>query len=102
METLNQEAIRWAASVGITPERAAFLAACPKFTKCGGHMRHKKAPSNSPDRYLMRSGSKYYFRVHSHTGKDTVVAVGTDLLKARAQRDVLLAQLKAKSAKVNA
>jgi hypothetical protein len=28
--------------------------------------------------------------------------VGTDLLKARAQRDVLLAQLKAKSAKVNA
>jgi len=40
---------------------------------------------------MMKSGSKYYFRVHSKTGKDTVIALGDDLEKARAQRDVLLA-----------
>ena len=98
MEALNLEAIRWAASIGISAERAAFLAACPKFTKCGGHMRHKPSPNNNPNRYMMKSGSKYYFRVHSKTGKDTVIALGHDLEKARAQRDVLLAELKAKKA----
>jgi hypothetical protein len=47
---------------------------------------------------MMKSGSKYYFRVHSKTGKDTVIALGEDVEKARAQRDVLLAELKAKKA----
>jgi hypothetical protein len=101
MEALSPEAIRWAVSIGITPERAAFLAACPKFTKCGGHMRHRPQPNNSPDRYIMRSGSKYYFRVHARVGKDTVIALGDDLKKARAMRDVLIAEHRAKKAAQN-
>jgi hypothetical protein len=98
MEALTPEALRWAAGLGITPERAAFLAACPKYTKCGGHMRHKRPQNTNPNRYLMKSGSKYYFRVHSHTGKDTVIKLGSDIEAARKQRDVLLAELKARKA----
>lgn len=59
-------------------------------------MRHRRQPNDNPNRYMMKSASKYYFRVHSQTGKDTVISLGPDLLKAREQRDILLARLKSK------
>jgi hypothetical protein len=44
----------------------------------------------------MKSGRQYYFRVHSITGRSTIISVGTDLDAARRKRDELLAELKAK------
>lgn len=96
MEALSPDTLAWAQRIGLSPERVAFLAACPKFTVCGEHARHRKLESTSPNRYIMKSGSKYYFRVHSKTGKDTVIPLGMDLSKARVQRDALLAELRAK------
>lgn len=96
METLNPETIAWGQRIGITPDRLAFLASCPKFTVCGEHMKHRRLESTNPNRYLMRSGKKYYFRVHSKTGNDTVIPLGIDLEHARKRRDELLAELRAK------
>lgn len=96
METLTPDTIAWAKRIGLTPERVAFLAACPKFTVCGEHMKHKRPVSDNPNKYLMRSGQKWYFRVHSKTSRDTVIPLGFDLEQARKQRDALLAELKAK------
>jgi len=96
METLNHEQIKWARSVGLTVERAAFLASCPKYTKCGAHMKHARIELPAPNKYLMKSGRKYYFRVHSLSGKSTIIPLGYDLDAARVKRDALLAELKAK------
>lgn len=96
METLTPDTIAWARRIGLTPERVAFLAACPKFTVCSEHMKHRRLESTNPNRYLMRSGQKWYFRVHSKTARDTVIPLGFNLDQARIQRDTLLAELKAK------
>ena len=96
METLTPDTMAWARRVGLSPDRVAFLAACPKFTVCGEHARHRKLESTNPNRYIMKSGAKYYFRVHSRTGKDTVIPLGFNLNEARSQRDALLTELKTK------
>lgn len=96
METLTADQVTWARSVGLSYDRAAFLAACPKHTKCGTHMKHVRLVSTNPNKYLMKSGKQYYFRVHSITGRSTIISVGTDLDAARRKRDELLAELKAK------
>lgn len=96
METLTPDTLAWARRIGLSPERVAFLAACPKFTVCGEHARHRRLESTSPNRYIMKSGAKYYFRIHSKTGRDTVIPLGLDLEKARVQRDALLSELRAK------
>lgn len=98
METLNPEQVAWARSVGLSPDRAAFLALCPKYTKCGAHMKHARVELPAPNKYLMKSGRKYYFRVHSLAGKSTIIPLGYDLDAARLKRDALLAELKAKKA----
>jgi hypothetical protein len=88
METLTSEALRWALGIGLTPERAAFLAACPKYTKDNHHARHKTFAKDNPDRFLMKSGHKYYYRrkvggVIHHT------MLTSDLAESRLLRDKL-------------
>lgn len=90
MEALTPDTLAWARRIGLTAERIAFLAACPKFTVCGEHKKHRRPISENPNRYLMRCGRQWYFRVHRSTGPDTVIGLGTDLDAARIQRDALL------------
>lgn len=91
METLSQDTLTWARRIGLSTDRIAFLLACPKHTISRQRMTYARRVSMSPDRYIMKSGSKYYFRVHSHTGKATVVLLGQDIAAARLRRDELLA-----------
>jgi hypothetical protein len=84
--------------MGLSPERVAFLLACPKNTKCGGHLAFKRISKDSPDRYIMRSGTKFYFRLHSRVGKDVVKCIGTDIVHARVLRDAMLAEHRAQHA----
>lgn len=99
METLTPEAFAWARRIGLTPERVAFLAACPKFTRSGEHMSHKPTTKNNPNRYIMKSGRKYYFRNHSLIGSNSVLPLGPDIEAARKRRDELVAELRAKKLK---
>jgi len=59
-------------------------------------MKHVRPANHNPNKYLMKSGRQYYFRVHSLTGRSTIISVGTDLDAARRKRDELLAELRAK------
>lgn len=99
MEALTPETIAWAQRIGLSPERVAFLAACPKFTRSGEHMSHKLPTKENPNRYIMRSGMKYYFRNHSLIGNDSIIPLGPDIDAARKRRDELVAELRAKKLK---
>lgn len=90
METLTQESIRWAASVGISPERAAFLAACPKYTRSGTKGREHVFKDTNPNHHLQKLGDCYWFRLRRR-GSDIVENIGGDLTAARKRRDEMLA-----------
>jgi hypothetical protein len=90
MEALNPETIAWAAKIGLSPERVAFLLACPKFTVCKGHRKSERIVTDNPNHHLQRLGKAYWFRLRRR-GTDIVENIGEDLTIARQRRDEMLA-----------
>jgi hypothetical protein len=95
MGTLTDADYAWLKRIGISRERADFLAACPKLTKCG----EKNRPADTfrernPNHNLQRLAGHIYFRLRKD-GKDIRVSLGSDLTAARKKRDELLADYEA-------
>jgi hypothetical protein len=90
MEALTAETIAWGRRIGISPERMAFLASCPKFTVSHGHRKSERTIEDNPNHHLQRLGDCYWFRLRRR-GKDIVENIGKDLTTARKRRDEMLA-----------
>lgn len=90
MEALTRETIMWGKRIGLSPERLAFLAACPKYTVCHGQRKSERNVLDNPNHHLQRLGSSYWFRLRRR-GKDIVENIGADLAVARKRRDEMLA-----------
>ena len=90
MEALTPETIAWAAKVGLSPDRVAFLMACPKFTVSKGHRKSERNVKDNPNHHLQRLGDCYWFRLRRR-GTDIVENIGHDLMTARQRRDEMLA-----------
>lgn len=89
MEALTQETLAWARRIGLSPDRVAFLAACPKFTICGEHQKHKRNINDNPNHHLQKLGDCYWFRLRRR-GIDIVENIGGDIEVARKRRDEML------------
>ena len=89
METLTADTLAWARKVGLSPDRVAFLAACPKYTVSKGHRKSDKVITDNPNHHLQRLGDCYRFRLRRR-GTDIVENIGKDLLTARKMRDEML------------
>lgn len=90
METLTRETIQWGQRIGISADRLAFLAACPKFTVCHGHRKSERKVDDNPNHHLQRLGDCWWFRLRRR-GTDIVENIGHDLETARKRRDEMLA-----------
>lgn len=90
MEALTRETIQWGLRIGISPDRMAFLAACPKFTVCHGSRKSERRVEDNPNHHLQKLGDCYWFRLRRR-GKDIVENIGHDLATARKRRDEMLA-----------
>ena len=90
MEALSIDALLWAKRIGLTPERIAFLAACPKFTVSKGHRKSERNVKDNPNHHLQRLGDCWWFRLRRR-GTDIVENIGKDLTEARKRRDEMLA-----------
>lgn len=89
METLTPETIRWGRRIGISPDRLAFLASCPKFTVCHGHRKSERNVKDNPNHHLQRLGDCWWFRLRRR-GQNIVENIGHDLATARKRRDEML------------
>ena len=90
MEALNAETMAWARKIGLSPDRVAFLMACPKYTVSKGHRKSDRVITDNPNHHLQRLGDCYWFRLRRR-GTDIVENIGHDLLTARQRRDEMLA-----------
>ena len=90
METLTAETIAWGRRIGISRERLAFLASCPKFTVSHGHRKSERNVKDNPNHHLQRLGDCWWFRLRRR-GTDIVENIGHDLSTARQRRDEMLA-----------
>jgi hypothetical protein len=89
METLTTETLIWARKVGLSPERVAFLLACPKYTVSKGHRKSERNVKDNPNHHLQRLGDCYWFRLRRR-GTDIVENIATDIETARKRRDEML------------
>ena len=90
MEALTTDTLVWARKVGLSPERVAFLLACPKFTVCKGHRKSERVVTDNPNHHLQRLGDAWWFRLRRR-GTDIVENIGPDITVARQRRDEMLA-----------
>lgn len=86
---LSEEDYAWAAGIGISRERADFLASCPSNMKYGNAERPQYDRPQSPNRNLQKLGNLWYFRLR-RAGLDVRETLGDNLTKARKRRDELL------------
>ena len=86
---LTEEDYAWAARIGISRERADFLASCPSNMKYGNAERPQYDRPLSPNRNLQKLGNLWYFRLR-RDGLDVREMVGDNLADARKRRDALL------------
>jgi hypothetical protein len=86
---LTEEDYAWAARIGISRERADFLASCPSNMKYGNAERPQYDRPQSPNRNLQKLGNLWYFRLR-RDGLDIRETVGDNLADARKRRDALL------------
>ena len=94
MAPLSEEDYAWCKRIGISRERADFLASCPKLTKCGDNDRPPESRKVSPNHNLQMLAGHIYFRLRKD-GKDIRCCLGSDLEAARVKRDALLADYNA-------
>ena len=81
MAALTPEEIAWAASVGISPSRAEWLATCPKFTRWDYEKR------TIADRNLWKNGNVWFLRM-KRRGVQIVERLSTDYEEAKRLRDI--------------
>lgn len=81
MAALTPEEIAWAASVGISPSRALWLATCPKFTRWDYEKR------TIADRNLWKNGNVWFLRM-KRRGVQIVERLSTDYEEAKRLRDL--------------
>ena len=81
MAALTPEEIAWAASVGISPSRAAWLATCPKFTRWDYEKR------SVDDRNLWKNGNVWFLRM-KRRGVQIVERLSRDYEEAKRLRDI--------------
>lgn len=81
MAALTPEEIAWAASVGISPARAEWLATCPKFTRWDYEKR------TIADRNLWKNGNVWFLRM-KRRGVQIVERLSTDYEEAKRLRDL--------------
>jgi hypothetical protein len=86
---LTEEDYAWAARIGISRERADFLASCSSNMKYGNTERPEYQRQVSPNRNMQKLGNLYYFRLRKD-GLDIRETLGEDLTSARQRRDELL------------
>jgi len=91
---LNQEQIRWAESIGISAERAKWLASCPAGTKCGDKDKPLKVLKYNPVAFIHKAPSyrNYYFRIHRR-GVKVVKKLSPDLDESMKMRDAICRQM---------
>jgi len=90
MEALTRETLLWGRRIGISADRMAFLASCPKFTVSHGHRKSERNVKDNPNHHLQRLGDCYWFRLRRR-GTDIVENIATDIETARKRRDEMLA-----------
>jgi len=81
MAALTPEEIAWAASVGISPSRAEWLATCPKFTRWDYEKR------TIADRNLWKNGNVWFLRM-KRRGVQIVERLSRDYEEAKRLRDI--------------
>lgn len=81
MAALTPEEIAWAASLGISPARALWLASCPKFTRWD----YIKKPAE--DRNLWKNGNFWFLRIQRR-GVNIVERLSADYEEAKRLRDL--------------
>jgi len=88
---LSDDDYAWCARIGISRQRADFLAACPRLTRSGERNRPADTwrPRN-PNHNLQVLAGHIYFRLRKD-GKDIRCNLGHDIEQARVKRDALLA-----------
>lgn len=90
METLTRETTQWGKRIGISPERLAFLAACPKYTRTGRNDKPAYIKTENPNHHLQKLGSCWWLRIRRRK-TDIIHNLGKDLDTARKHRDEMLA-----------
>jgi hypothetical protein len=88
---LTEDDYAWAARIGISRERADFLASCASNMKYGNAERPEYERPQSPNRNMQKLGNLYYFRLRKD-GLDIRETLGENLGAARKRRDELLKQ----------
>ena len=88
---LTEEDYAWAARIGISRQRADFLASCPSNMKYGNAERPQYDRPQSLNRNLQKLGNLWYFRLR-RDGLDVRETLGENLAEARKRRDALLKQ----------
>lgn len=88
MASLTPDELRWAASVGIAPDRARWLASCPKFTRWDYEKR------TIADRNLWKNGNVWFLRMNRR-GVQIVERLSTDYEEAKRLRDIRITQINA-------
>ncbi len=91
---LNHEQIQWAESVGISAERAKWLASCPAGTKCGDKDKPMRVLKYNPVAFIHKAPSyrNYYFRIHRR-GVKIVKKLSPDLEESMNMRDAICFQM---------
>lgn len=95
METLKRphlttEQLDWAESVGLSPDRAYFLAACPMNTRCGEKGRpERQHRTDKQNRYLWCGGGKMWFMRVKRQDVVILRALSKDINEARLMRDII-------------
>lgn len=90
MEALDPETIAWGKRIGIDPERLAFLASCPKYTRTGRNDKPAYIKKDNPNHHLQKLGACWWLRIRRRK-TDILHNLGKDLETARRHRDEMLA-----------
>jgi len=87
---MNPETLRWANKVGLSPDRVAFLLACPKYTRTGRNDKPAYIKTENPNHHLQKLGDCWWLRIRRRK-TNIVHNLGKDLDTARRHRDEMLA-----------
>jgi len=90
---LDEPALQWAESVGISRDRAKWLASCPAGTKCGyEHIKYERKPGKDAFLYKSERGKMFYLRIRRN-GKLHMIRLSDDKETALKLRDQKMKEL---------
>lgn len=93
---LTHQQLDWAEKIGISAQRAYWLASCPSDTKIGNKNRpktiHHLFDKDKSFLYKQPGGNFYYFRL-KRTNVNIMRKLSTDINEARVMRDAIIEQM---------